>query len=70
VAYRNVDGNLDSCIAIRTLVERGGTVQVQAGAGIVHDSVASREVIECANKARALVEAVAMAERAGLEGSS
>ncbi len=67
VAYRNVDGNMDSCIAIRTLVERGGTVQIQAGAGIVHDSVAERELAECANKARALVEAVAMAERAGLE---
>jgi len=65
VGYLNVTGDLDSCIAIRTLVERGGTVQVQAGAGIVHDSVPERELAECANKARALVEAVAMAERSG-----
>jgi len=64
VGYRNVNGDLDTCIAIRTLVERGGTVQVQAGAGIVYDSVPERELAECANKARALVEAVAMAERA------
>ncbi len=65
VGYLNVNGDLDSCIAIRTLIERGGTVQVQAGAGIVHDSVPERELAECANKARALVEAVAMAERSG-----
>jgi len=63
VAYRNFNGDLDSCIAIRTLVERGGTVAVQAGAGIVYDSVPERELAECANKARALVEAVEMAER-------
>ncbi len=65
VCYRNVNGDLDSCIAIRTLVERGGIVAVQAGAGIVYDSRPERELAECANKARALVEAVAMAERAG-----
>lgn len=64
VGYRNVNGDLDTCIAIRTLVERGGTVQVQAGAGIVYDSIPGRELQECANKARALVEAVAMAEAA------
>jgi len=64
VGYRNVNGDLDTCIAIRTLVERGGTVQVQAGAGIVYDSIPERELAECTNKARALVEAVAMAERA------
>lgn len=62
VGYRDIRGDLDSCIAIRTLVERGGTVQVQAGAGIVYDSVPKSELAECANKARALVEAVAMAE--------
>ncbi len=38
VAYQNVGGELDSCIAIRTLVERGGVMLVQAGAGIVYDS--------------------------------
>jgi anthranilate synthase component 1 len=62
VAYRDARGDLDSCIAIRTLVERGGSVQVQAGAGIVYDSVPERELAECRSKASALVEAVAMAE--------
>ncbi len=65
VGYRNLYGDLDACIAIRTLVERGGTVQVQAGGGIVYDSVPERELEECRNKARALVEAVAMAEATG-----
>ncbi len=63
VAYRDISGTLDSCIAIRTLVERGGLVQVQAGAGVVYDSVPERELEECANKARALIEAVDMAEQ-------
>jgi anthranilate synthase component 1 len=64
VGYRNLNGDLDSCIAIRTLVERGGSVQIQAGAGIVYDSVPERELAECAAKAGALVEAVSMAETA------
>jgi anthranilate synthase component 1 len=64
VGYRNLNGDLDSCIAIRTLVERGGTVQIQAGAGIVYDSVPENELAECTAKAGALVEAVAMAEAA------
>jgi anthranilate synthase component 1 len=64
VGYRNANGDLDSCIAIRTLVERGGVAHIQAGAGIVFDSVPERELEECTNKARALVEAVAMAEAA------
>ncbi len=65
VGYRNLNGDLDSCIAIRTLVERGGSVQIQAGAGIVYDSVPENELAECSAKAGALVEAVAMAEEAG-----
>lgn len=62
VGYLDLRGDMDSCIAIRTLVERGGCVQVQAGAGIVYDSVPESELAECQSKARALVEAVAMAE--------
>jgi anthranilate synthase component 1 len=71
VGYRNLNGDMDSCIAIRTLVERGGTFQVQAGAGIVYDSVPETELAECRNKANALIEAAAMAEAAALgdEGS-
>ena len=68
VGYRNLNGDLDSCIAIRTLVERGGSVQIQAGAGIVYDSVPESELAECAAKAGALVEAVAMAEAAARNG--
>jgi anthranilate synthase component 1 len=62
VGYWDFTGDLDSCIAIRTLVERGGTVQVQAGAGIVYDSVPETELEECRSKARALMQAVAMAD--------
>ncbi len=62
VGYLTFGGELDSCIAIRTLVERGGTFHIQAGAGIVYDSVPERELEECRNKAWALVQAVAMAE--------
>ncbi len=64
IGYRNLNGDLDSCIAIRTLVERGGSVQIQAGAGIVFDSVPASELAECTAKAGALVQAVAMAEAA------
>jgi len=62
VGYRTATGDFDSCIAIRTLVERGGVAHIQAGAGIVYDSVPASELEECRNKANALVEAVAMAE--------
>jgi anthranilate synthase component 1 len=62
VGYWNFTGDLDSCIAIRPLVERGGTVQVQAGGGIVYDSVPETELEECRNKARAAMQAVAMAD--------
>jgi anthranilate synthase component 1 len=68
VGYRNVNGDLDACIAIRTLVERGGSVQVQAGGGIVYDSVPERELEECRNKANAVIVAVAMAEAAASRG--
>ncbi len=64
IGYRNLNGDLDSCIAIRTLVERGGSAQIQAGAGIVYDSQPEAELAECAAKASALVQAVAMAESA------
>jgi anthranilate synthase component 1 len=63
VLYLDYAGNLDSCISIRTLVLRGSRAELQAGAGIVADSVPSREYDECVNKARALVRAVELAER-------
>ncbi|HVF50325.1 MAG TPA: chorismate-binding protein [Pyrinomonadaceae bacterium] len=63
VLYIDYADNLDSCIAIRTIVLRGGEASVQAGAGIVADSVPEREYEETVNKARALLRAIEMAER-------
>jgi anthranilate synthase component 1 len=63
VLYVDYAENLDSCIAIRTLVLRGARAEAQAGAGIVADSVPAREHEECVNKARALMRAVELAER-------
>lgn len=64
VGYFSYDGSLDSCIAIRTLVMHGDEISVQAGAGIVADSVPEREYQETLNKARALAVAVEQAEQA------
>jgi anthranilate synthase component 1 len=58
VGYFSYSGNMDTCITIRTLVIRDGSVYVQAGAGIVADSVPEREYMETVNKARAMIEAV------------
>ena len=63
VGYFSYDGSLDTCIAIRTVVMQGQEVSVQAGAGIVADSVPEREHQESVNKARALAAAVELAER-------
>ena len=63
VLYADYADNLDSCIAIRTVVLRNSTALAQAGAGIVADSVPEREYEETVNKARALLSAVEMAER-------
>ncbi len=63
VGYFSYSGELDSCIAIRTLVMRGDQVEVQAGAGIVADSQPQREHQECLNKANALFKAVELAEK-------
>ncbi len=63
VFYADYAANLDSCIAIRTIVlGEDGQASVQAGAGVVADSVPSREYEETINKARALFRAVEMAE--------
>ena len=58
IGYLDFSGNLDVCIAIRTAVKKGDKVYVQAGAGIVADSVPDSEYTECANKAGAVIEAV------------
>jgi len=61
VLYADFAGNLDSCIAIRTMLVKGKKAYVQAGAGIVADSVPESEYQECLNKAKALVRAVELA---------
>jgi anthranilate synthase component 1 len=63
VFYADFSGNLDSCIAIRTLFMNGKTGHIQAGAGIVADSVPELEFEECGNKARAVVRAIERARR-------
>jgi len=64
VLYSDFAGNLNSCIAIRTIVMRGGTAEVRAGAGIVIDSNADREFEETDEKAAAPLQALAWAEAA------
>jgi len=64
VGYVSYTGNLDLAIAIRTLVSAGDTIYVQAGAGLVADSIPENEYWETVNKARAVLRAVAMARTA------
>ena len=62
VGYLSYSGNMDTCITIRTLVIKDGTVYVQAGAGIVADSEPEKEYRETVNKAKGMMKAVDMAE--------
>jgi anthranilate synthase component I len=62
VGYFGFSGNMDTAIAIRTMVIDGGVIYAEAGAGIVADSDPEREHAECVNKARALFQAVKLAE--------
>ena len=61
VGYVDFTGNLDTCIAIRTMVVRDNEIYIQAGAGIVADSDPAREFVETENKARALKQAMLVA---------
>ncbi len=63
VGYVDFSGNMDTCIALRTLVLKGQTAYLQAGAGIVADSVPANEYEETLNKARGLLRALEMAEK-------
>jgi anthranilate synthase component 1 len=65
VGYFGFDGSLNTAITIRTVLVRDGTAYVQAGAGVVYDSIPEREHEECVAKARALMTAI---ERAGRTG--
>jgi len=62
VGYFDYSGNLDCCITIRTIIVVNGKAYVQAGAGIVYDSIPEREHEETINKAKALIGAVQLAE--------
>ncbi|HHS83537.1 MAG TPA: anthranilate synthase component I [Gammaproteobacteria bacterium] len=68
VGYLSWSGNMDTAIAIRTAVIKDQQLHIQAGAGIVHDSIPRLEWKETMNKGRAIFRAVAMAE-AGLDGA-
>ena len=69
VGYFSADGEMDTCIVLRTAIVKDGKMYVQAGAGVVADSVPENEHQECVNKAKALFraaeEAVRFAGRAG-----
>ncbi len=68
VGYFSPDGNMDSCIVLRTAVIKDGMMHVQAGAGIVADSAAEYEQAECEAKAGALIAAAHEAIRISQEG--
>ena len=63
VGYIDFSGNIDTAITIRTMLVHDGRASVQAGAGIVADSVPAEEHAECVNKAQALLAAVPAARR-------
>jgi anthranilate synthase component 1 len=65
VGYFDFSGNMDTCIALRTIVIQAGTAYVQAGAGIVADSVPTNEWNETLNKARGMLKAIEIAEGRG-----
>jgi anthranilate synthase component 1 len=66
VGYFSFSGNLDSCITIRTIITKKNTAYIQAGAGIVADSVPQKEYQETENKAKAMLKAIALAEHGEL----
>src|SRR5262249_53132012 len=67
VGYFSFNGNLDTCITIRTALVKNGKAYVQAGGGWVNDSTPEAEFQETVNKAQAMLKAVALAERFGRE---
>jgi anthranilate synthase component 1 len=63
VGYVDFASNMDTCIALRTIVWKNGVYDVQVGAGIVADSVPANEYEETMNKAKAMLKAVQIAEK-------
>lgn len=74
VGYFTADGEMDTCIVLRTALVKDGKLHVQAGAGVVYDSIPENEQQECINKAKAVVraaeEAVRFASKTKRPGSS
>ena len=62
VGYIDFTGNMDTCIALRTLVIQGSTAYIQAGGGVVYDSIPSDEYEETMNKARGILKAIEVAQ--------
>lgn len=62
IGYLGFGGNLDTCITIRTIIFKNGKAYVQAGAGVVWDSVPENEYIETVNKAKGMLKAIRLAE--------
>ena len=62
IGYLDFAGNLDTCIAIRLVYKKNGTICIRSGAGIVADSVPEKEFEECANKAKPVIQAIREAE--------
>ncbi len=62
IGYIDFTGNMDTCIAIRIAYKKNGKVFVRSGAGIVADSVPEKEYEECINKAKAVMDALKLAE--------
>lgn len=69
VGYFTADGEMDTCIVLRTALIKDETLHVQAGAGIVYDSVPEKEQQECINKAKAIVRAAEEAVRFAARGA-
>jgi anthranilate synthase component 1 len=63
IGYFDFSGNIDTCIAIRTVFASRGVLAIQAGAGIVFDSVPELEYMETVNKSGAMLEAIDLAGR-------
>ena len=69
VGYFSANGNMDTCIVLRTALVKDGVMHVQAGAGIVYDSIPENEQQECINKAKAVVRAAEEAVRFSTRGA-
>ena len=62
IGYIGFDGNMDTCITIRTIIFKGDIAFIQAGAGIVDDSIPEMEYKETLNKSKAMFKAIDLAE--------